>query len=131
MGQALLLPDDAGAVIGYGNEQTRARGRFHLAAGAAKLPAGTYSLVSDLDADTLATEALGWLLASYRFDRYKDQPPMRAHLVAPDGINAAHLEAIANGEALSRTLINTPASDMGPRIWNKPPVTSHPHSTGR
>ncbi|WP_299746329.1 M17 family metallopeptidase [uncultured Tateyamaria sp.] len=114
LGQALLLPDDAGAVIGYGNEETRARGRFHLAAGAAKLPVGTYSLVSDLDADTLANEALGWLLASYRFDRYKDQPPMRAHLVAPDGINAAQIEAIANGEALSRTLINTPASDMGP-----------------
>lgn len=114
LGQALLLPDDAGAVMGYGNEQTRARGRFHLASGATKLPAGTYTLVSDLDAETLATEALGWLLASYRFDRYKDQPPMRAHLVAPDGVDAAQIEAIANGEALSRTLINTPASDMGP-----------------
>ncbi|WP_299600547.1 M17 family metallopeptidase [uncultured Tateyamaria sp.] len=114
LGQALLLPDDAGAVIGYGNEETRARGRFHLAAGAAKLPVGTYSLVSDLDADTLANEALGWLLAGYRFDRYKDQPPMRAHLIAPDGVDATQIEAIANGEALSRTLINTPASDMGP-----------------
>lgn len=114
IGQALLLPGDAGAVIGYGNAATRARGRFHLAAGAVKLPAGTYTLVSDLDADTIATEALGWLLASYRFDRYKDQSPMGARLIAPEGVDAAHILAIANGEALSRTLINTPASDMGP-----------------
>ncbi|WP_299553625.1 M17 family metallopeptidase [uncultured Tateyamaria sp.] len=114
IGQTLLLPDDAGAIVGYGNEHTRARGRFHLAAGAVKLPAGTYTLVSDLDADALATETLGWLLAGYRFDRYKDQAPMGARLVAPEGIDATRVEAIANGEALSRTLINTPASDMGP-----------------
>ncbi|GGX40640.1 leucyl aminopeptidase [Tateyamaria omphalii] len=114
LGQALLLPDDAGAVIGYGTERTRARDRFHLAAGAAKLPAGAYRLVSDLDPDTLASEALGWLLAGYRFDHYKDQTGMRAQLVRPEGIDAAKIEAIANGEALSRTLINTPASDMGP-----------------
>ncbi|MCB1350718.1 MAG: leucyl aminopeptidase family protein, partial [Maritimibacter sp.] len=33
---------------------------------------------------------------------------------APDGIDARRLEAIAAGEALTRDLINTPASDMGP-----------------
>ncbi|WP_299608651.1 M17 family metallopeptidase [uncultured Tateyamaria sp.] len=114
IGQALLLPGDAGAIVGYGNTKSRARGRFHLAAGAAKLPAGTYELVSDLAPGTLEVEALGWLLASYRFDRYKDQSPMGAELVAPDGLDAARITAIANGEALSRSLINTPASDMGP-----------------
>lgn len=114
LGQALLLPNGDKALIGYGNAQVRERGRFHLAAGASHLPEGTYTLNSDLEADTLATEALGWLLSGYRFDRYKDQPPMRAQLVAPKGIDAARIEAIANGEALSRTLINTPASDMGP-----------------
>lgn len=114
IGQALLLPDNAGAIIGYGNARTRARGRFHLAAGAAKLPAGTYALVSDLDPATQSVEALGWLLAGYRFDRYKDQSPMGAQLVAPEGIDVARIEAIAAGEVLSRTLINTPASDMGP-----------------
>ena len=113
-GQALLLPGSQAAVIGYGNPKSRARGRFHVAAAAAKLPAGTYRLDADLPNDVLETEALGWLLASYRFDRYKDQPAMGARLVAPDGIDAAKIEAIAQGEALTRTLINTPASDMGP-----------------
>ncbi|KIC49895.1 leucyl aminopeptidase family protein [Tateyamaria sp. ANG-S1] len=114
IGQALLLPGGTDALLGYGNETTRARGRFHIAAAAAKLPKGTYRLISDLPSDALQTEALGWLLATYRFDRYKDQSPMAARLVAPEGIDATRTEAIAGGEALTRTLINTPASDMGP-----------------
>ncbi|WP_299371665.1 M17 family metallopeptidase [uncultured Tateyamaria sp.] len=117
LGQVLTCPGPDGialAAIGYGTAPARARGRFHLAAGAARLPSGTYTLHHDLDPDTLATEALGWLLASYRFDRYRDQTPMAARLVAPDGIDAGHITAIANGEALTRTLINTPAADMAP-----------------
>ena len=117
IGQALTCPGEGGiaiAAVGYGTPKSRARGRFHLAAGAARLPTGTYALTSTLDADTLSVEALGWLLSSYRFGRYKDQAPMAARLVAPDGVDAERIEAIANGEALSRTLSNTPASDMGP-----------------
>lgn len=117
LGQTLICPGPDGiamAAIGYGNAASRARGRFHLAAGATRLPEGTYDLHHTLDTDTLTIEAIGWLLASYRFDRYKSQSPMRAQLVAPKGIDAHLIEAIANGEALTRTLINTPASDMGP-----------------
>ncbi|MEX0308759.1 MAG: leucyl aminopeptidase family protein, partial [Tateyamaria sp.] len=114
IGQAVLLPGAHGAVIGFGNAQARRRARFHLAAGAARLPKGRYALVSDLPADTLDVECLGWLLAGYRFDRYKDQSPLGAELVAADGVDAARIEAIAQGEALTRTLINTPAADMGP-----------------
>jgi leucyl aminopeptidase len=36
-------------------------------------------------------------------------------LSAPDHLDAARLERIATGEALTRDLINTPAEDMGPR----------------
>jgi leucyl aminopeptidase len=117
LGQYLACPGPDGiamAAVGYGTAQSRARARFHLAAGATGLPKGTYTLHHSLDADTLQNEALGWLLASYRFDTYKNQSPMRANLIAPAGIDAPRVEAIANGEALSRTLINTPASDMGP-----------------
>ncbi|KHA50688.1 leucyl aminopeptidase family protein [Sulfitobacter geojensis] len=102
------------AVAGYGTAAARRRGRFHLAGAAAKLPKGDYRITSDLDPGTLAVEALGWLLASYRFDRYRKQPPLLARLVAPEGINAPRIEAQANGEALTRDLINTPANDMGP-----------------
>lgn len=118
IGQVLTLPPTdtlpALAAVGYGSASTRARGRFALAAGAAKLPAGSYRIISGLPADQAENEALGWLLAAYRFDRYKAITPMGAKLVAPEGVDAARVEVIANGEALTRTLINTPASDMGP-----------------
>ncbi|WP_299672220.1 M17 family metallopeptidase [uncultured Roseobacter sp.] len=118
LGQAIPVPGTdgapAGAVVGLGTAQTRARARFHLAAAAAKLPKGAYAIASGLPDDMAEVEALGWLLAGYRFDRYKTQPPMAARLVAPDTIDANAVAAIATGEALTRDLINTPASDMGP-----------------
>ncbi len=117
IGQALTFAGPGGvgmAVAGYGNATSRLRARFHLAAAATKLPAGNYALHHVLDTQALEVETLGWLLASYRFDRYKDQPTMAANLVAPDGLDTDRIRAIANGEALSRTLINTPAADMGP-----------------
>lgn len=118
LGTSVIVPDANGApvmaVAGYGSADQRARGRFALAAAAASLPAGTYSLISDLDTETLTQEALGWLLSQYAFDRYRDQSGVQAQLVAPEGIDAKQVEAIAAGEALARDLINTPSSDMGP-----------------
>lgn len=117
LGATLLIPDGDGgialALAGYGTQAARSRGRFHLAATASALPEGSYRL-EGLAPDRIEEEALGWLLAGYAFDRYKDQKPAKARLVAPDGVDAARLEVIAAGEALTRDLINTPASDMGP-----------------
>ncbi len=117
-GQALVLPNSEGApmmaLAGYGSAETRARGRFHLAAAAARLPMGSYRITSGLPDEARDNEALGWLLSSYRFDRYAKAAPMAAALTAPEGADAARIEAMAAGEALTRTLINTPASDMGP-----------------
>ncbi len=118
LGQALVVPGAEGtpvmALAGYGNAAARCRGRFHLAAAAAKLPAGDYRIESGLPEDQAANEALGWLLTGYRFDRYRDQTPLAARLVAPEGIDAEQITALATGEMLTRDLINTPASDMGP-----------------
>ena len=118
IGQAVTIPGGDGgiaeALVGYGNPNTRARGRFHLAAGAARLPAGNYQIAGGLPERATEVEALGWLLASYRFDRYRSQSPMKARLVAPSGIEARKVIAQAEGEFLTRDLINTPASDMGP-----------------
>ncbi|MGR3714265.1 MAG: leucyl aminopeptidase family protein [Shimia sp.] len=119
LGRALLVPNAQGipqmAVAGYGDATTRARGRFPLAAIAATLPSGTYALANDLPWGDLETECVGWLLAGYIFDRYKKKSASGAHLVCPDAIDATRVEAIAAGEALTRDLINTPASDMGPQ----------------
>ncbi|MCX7565699.1 leucyl aminopeptidase family protein [Sulfitobacter sp. F26169L] len=118
IGQALVIAGPDGtpslALAGYGTPATRKRGRFHLAAAAAKLPKGTYQIASGLPDDHAEVEALGWLLSGYRFDRYKKADPIAACLVAPEGVDAQRLEMIAEGESLTRTLINTPASDMGP-----------------
>jgi len=117
LGSSLLVPDADGgpalALAGYGTAQARARGRFHLAAVAVALPAGNYRLVG-LNGARMEEEALGWLLSAYAFDRYHAQGSAKARLVAPDGVDAAKLEVIAAGEALTRDLINTPANDMGP-----------------
>ena len=118
LGQALALPGDDGgvamALVGYGKPGSRARSRFHLAAAVGKLPKGDYQIAGGLPGDQRSNEALGWLLAAYRFDRYKTQLPLGARLVAPDGVDAKRLIALAEGEMLTRDLINTPASDMGP-----------------
>jgi len=118
LGSAVALPAEDGsiaqAVVGIGSKTARARGRFALAAGAAKLPKGTYRIVAGLDPETAEVETLGWLLSGYSFDRYRDQKTRAPDLVASEGVDAARVEAIAAGEALTRDLINTPASDMGP-----------------
>jgi len=113
VGQALMLPDMGLAVAGYGTAGERARGRFALAAAVPSLPSGDYRIEGLPEGDA-ETEALGWLLTGYVFDRYRKQTAPTARLVAPDGVDAARIEAWATGEALTRDLINTPAGDMGP-----------------
>ncbi len=117
-GKVLLVPGKGGgverALVGLGTDQDRLRGRFLFARARAALPEGTYALKSDLSGRDLEEAALGWLLAGYRFGRYADAPPSKAGLVAPVGVDADRLIAIAAGEALTRDLINTPAQDMGP-----------------
>ncbi|MDX1779966.1 MAG: leucyl aminopeptidase family protein [Thalassovita sp.] len=118
IGKSLLIPGPEGmpeaVLIGYGTEAQRRRGRFHLAAAVPGLPEGGYEIVSGLPEDKAEEEALGWLLTAYVFDRYAKATAPGAELLAPAGVDAARLEIIAAGECLTRDLINTPASDMGP-----------------
>jgi leucyl aminopeptidase len=76
LGKAVMVPGKDGqfdrAVVGYGTAAARARGRFHLAAAAASLPAGVYRF-EGLPEERAEEEALGWLLAGYVFDRYRGQ----------------------------------------------------------
>jgi len=83
-----------------------------LAKLAETLPEGTYRLASGGPGPA----PLGWLLAQYRFDRYrKDNKATAARVLltdAPNAIDATVREAHA--VALVRDLVNTPAADMGP-----------------
>ena len=119
-GELRLIPNADGtvqaAVAGMGSAKSRARGRFHLASAAAALPAGAWHLEGDLTQAEREEAVLAFLLQSYRFDRYRptksaSEPTL---LKAPKGVDAARLLAMAEGEFLTRDLINTPALDMGP-----------------
>jgi leucyl aminopeptidase len=116
--EAELVPGPDGrpvcAVAGLPDAAARARARFHLGAVRKVLPAGTYRLATALPEDVRDEAALGWLLEGYRFGRYKAATAPAAHLLPPEGVDARRLEVIAASEALTRDLINTPSSDMGP-----------------
>ncbi len=118
VGQVCVVPSDDGGILlalaGAGSVASQKRGRFGLASAAAQLPAGDYHIASAHRGDVLSEHALGWLLSHYSFERYRKAAPHQARLVCPDGLDAGRLEKIAAGEALTRDLINTPASDMGP-----------------
>lgn len=118
LGQCLVVPSASGAVemalVGLGTAQTRKRKRFGAVAARGKLPEGVYQLASTQPDEITQEFALGWLLEGYRFDRYAKQSFPKAQLIAPDGVDAVQLEAIAAGELTTRDLINTPAEDMGP-----------------
>ncbi len=117
-GSVLTVPSADGkislALIGNGSAKTRKRTRFHVGGAAGKLPAGHYHIASGLSGEDLEEAALSWLLSQYKFDRYAKSGDAKAHLVCPDALDAEKIEIIANGEALTRDLINTPATDMGP-----------------
>ncbi|ETX27634.1 leucyl aminopeptidase family protein [Roseivivax isoporae] len=115
---ALAIPGEGGApamaLAGYGTPAQRARTRFALAGALPALPPGTWRIASGLPEADAPREALGWLLAGYRFDRYKAQDARHPGLVAPEGLDAARIEILAAAETLTRDLVNTPAADMGP-----------------
>lgn len=112
------MPDSrgriVGAVMGMGDAAGRARGRFHIGRAAAVLPPGVYRIATPLPPDEAAEAALGWLLAGYRFERYRKAARTRGQPAAAAGVDARRIEVLAAAEALTRDLINTPASDMGP-----------------
>lgn len=117
-GELLLLPGPDGAVSaalgGLGGPKDEARSRFVAAGLRSGLPEGVWRFETDLKGRALEEAALAWLLGGYRFTRYANGSAPKAELTAPEGVDADRLETIAAGEALTRDLINTPASDMGP-----------------
>jgi leucyl aminopeptidase len=113
-GRCLPLPDARGglcaALFGIESEP----GGDLLAPGklASALPPGVYRFANAPHDASLA--ALAFLLAAYRFTRYRAADRPAPSLVAPEGTDGERLERIARAIAFGRDLINTPASDLGP-----------------
>ncbi len=78
------------------------------------LPQGSYALA---DAAALDTEsaALGWLLGSYQFNRYKKSKRPPATLVMAASAALTRAERAYAAVKLTRDLVNTPTEDMGPQ----------------
>ena len=76
------------------------------------LPAGIYRFANAPHDARLAT--LAFALGSYRFTRYRKGKDKAVRLVLPGGVDGDDISRIAEGVALARDLINTPANDMGP-----------------
>lgn len=109
---------EAGAVLAGGDGVLLGVGDgadpFIAAAAADKLPEGDYYFKESFDPASAARAALGWLLGTYRFDRYKKQKAASASLVAPQGVDVAATARAASAIARVRDLVNIPASDMSP-----------------
>ena len=107
-----IVPHDNAMIAVVGVADAAALRPWSLARAADTLPAGTYRLAQGAPGEA----ALGWLLAHYRFDRYKKDDAAKGSRVLltndPARIDAVLSEAQA--VALVRDMVNTPAADMGP-----------------
>jgi leucyl aminopeptidase len=113
-GELALIPNARGgvgaAVLGLGKGEDA----LALAQFSESLPQGSYALGDVADGFGGANAALGWVLGTYRFARYKKSTKKFPRLVLPDGVDGAEVSRIARGVFLARDLINTPSNDMGP-----------------
>ncbi|MDB9850834.1 leucyl aminopeptidase family protein [Amylibacter sp.] len=123
LGQILIIPDNDGSIasvlIGWGTKSKRSRGRFHMGAIALKLPKGTYEILSGLSGKDLENAHLAWILSTYCFDRYKKKSLLSAKLKASKEINTTRILIEAEGDFITRDLVNTPTNDMGPDALEK------------
>ena len=116
-GRCQLLPDAAGRPRRpscSASKNADARDRDPLLPGklATLLPAGVYRFANAPHDASLA--ALAFLLGLYRFSRYRAATRAQPSLVAPDNVDGARIERIAEAVAFGRDLVNTPANDLGP-----------------
>ncbi len=115
-GRVLPVPGEAGVLCGavFGVEAPDAKSRepFLTANLVRDLPAGAYRFEGALHDPRLA--AIGFLLGSYRFDRYRKPDIRTVQLVLPEGVDGDEVVRIGEGVRLARDLVNTPSNDMGP-----------------
>jgi leucyl aminopeptidase len=123
-GRMQLLPGEAGALAGvlFGVDEANAPTRDPFAPGklATSLPEGAYRFANaPHDADLAA---LGFLLALYRYDRFKANKAPKPSLVASEEVDAVRIQRIAEAIAYGRDLVNAPANVLGPNALEQEAV---------
>ena len=128
-GRMQLLPGEAGALAGvlFGIDEANAPTRDPFGPGklATSLPEGVYRFANTPQDADLA--ALGFLLALYRYDRFKANNAPRPSLVAPDEVDAIQIQRTAEAVAFGRDLVNTPANVLGPNALEQEAVKLAEH----
>ena len=115
-GKLALVPGEDGrlgrVLAGIGDDEAA----VWAAAGLPRpLPPGTYRLAAVPEGADASRMALGWALATYSFDLYRQKKKeAAARLVWPKEADRGLVERLAGAVCLARDLINTPASDLGP-----------------
>ncbi|PTE07203.1 leucyl aminopeptidase family protein [Mesorhizobium helmanticense] len=109
-GRTLIVPGEGGALAGalFGTGD----GALAIGALARALPEGDWHFASALAEPELAAIAL--LLGGYVFTRYGKKPGKTLRFALSRDADAARIRRIADGVFLTRDLVNTPTSDMGP-----------------
>ena len=85
---------------------------WRLARLAGRLPAGNYRL----EGGVKESAALGWMLAAYRFDRFRSDVPDRVAptLLVENERTCSYVLDLARAQAKVRDLVNLPAESLGP-----------------
>ncbi|MEE2688958.1 MAG: leucyl aminopeptidase family protein [Pseudomonadota bacterium] len=113
-GTTLLLPGKDGGItrilLGVDSDDDI----WSWSAAVETLPRGRYAIPKQTGAKMSTNAALGWALGAYVFDRYKKVARPGAELVWPARADRKAVEGMASSIYLTRDLINTPASDLGP-----------------
>ena len=112
-GTVLLLPGEDGVaavLVGVDEDEPI----WSWGGAAMRLPEGSYEVATELDEGHASQAALGWALGRYRFTRYREAKDGERCLVWPNKADRKAVQAIATGVYLTRDLVVTPASDMGP-----------------
>lgn len=111
-GRTLVLPGEngalAGALFGIGDGE----GALAVGALARALPEGDWHFAAAPVEPELAATAL--VLGGYVFTRYGKKSGKAVRFALPSGTDAGRVRRIADGVFLTRDLVNTPTSDMGP-----------------
>jgi len=114
-----LISDEAGALAAVVVGVSEPVGLWDLASLPKALPKGLYCFEGKLSAENEEKLALGWLLGSYQFLRYKKGEERTAKLCLSKKSNMKNVTVLAEAIAASRDLITMPAEDFGPAEMGK------------
>ncbi len=113
-GEFCLIPNKKGEInhVLFGIDD-EIEYRWALAKLAEELPLGNYHLHANWTKQQQQQAAIGWGLACYQFERYKQSERIAPCLLL--GKKSKRIKAFVNAISLVRDLVNTPAADMMPQ----------------